>query len=59
MPLSPGNAFGRYLGEALEAIGDNSGACLAYKVVHDRWGSSDSNVTAARVKARRNVLGCK
>ena len=45
------------LGLALEAAGDQAGACAAYAPVILRWGSSKS-ITAVKAKARRLALSC-
>ncbi len=48
------------LGLALEAVGDASGACVAYQVVLDRWGSAKPrSVSAGRARARSGALGCR
>jgi hypothetical protein len=48
-----------HLGQALEATGDASGACAAYRVVRDRWGAArPRSVTAERAKERMRVLAC-
>jgi serine/threonine-protein kinase len=49
-----------YLGEALEAKGDHDGACAAYKVVRDRWGSAKPASSTGQLATRRSAaLGCK
>jgi serine/threonine protein kinase len=46
------------LGQALEASGDNAGACTAYGVVLQRWGTASRSITAAAAGARAKALGC-
>ena len=46
------------LGQVLEATGDTAGACAAYGVVLDRWGSTKRSVTASAASARTKVLAC-
>ena len=46
------------LGEVLAALGDKAGACGAYQVVVDRWGSAKESVTARAAAARGKALGC-
>jgi len=46
------------LGTALEST-DLRGACDAYRIVLDRWGSIPESRSAAVARARRSVLGCK
>jgi serine/threonine-protein kinase len=47
------------LGEALEARADTPGACAAYRVVRNRWGSAvPFSKTAAKAEARRRALRC-
>jgi tetratricopeptide (TPR) repeat protein/predicted Ser/Thr protein kinase len=48
------------LGEALEATGDQPGACAAYADVIARWGNAKPrSVTAEKARARAAALGCK
>jgi serine/threonine-protein kinase len=48
-----------FLGLAREAKGDTAGACAAYGVVRDRWGSAKpQSVTAQKAVARLRSLGC-
>ncbi len=48
------------LGEALEATGDQAGACAAYADVIARWGNAKPrSVTAEKARARVAALGCK
>ena len=48
-----------HLGMALEAKGDKSGACAAYRRVVDRWKSAKPrSVTAEQAKKRQAALGC-
>jgi serine/threonine-protein kinase len=48
-----------FLGLAREAKGDTAGACAAYGVVRDRWGSAKPrSVTAQKAVARLRSLGC-
>jgi predicted Zn-dependent protease len=48
-----------FLGKARESKGDKAGACAAYAVVRDRWGSATSrSPTAQLALARRAVLRC-
>ena len=47
-----------WLGQALEAAGDDAGACASYRVVLDRWGkarprSLSAELARDRMKARR------
>jgi serine/threonine-protein kinase len=49
-----------FLGMAREAKHDKDGACAAYAVVRDRWGSAKPrSVTAEKTLARIKALGCK
>jgi eukaryotic-like serine/threonine-protein kinase len=47
-----------YLGKAREATGDIHGACAAYGVVLERWGSSPLSRTGAEASERSRVLRC-
>jgi eukaryotic-like serine/threonine-protein kinase len=48
------------LGLALEAKGDDAGACTAYRSVVELWGSAKPlPLTAKRAKKRRAAIGCK
>jgi eukaryotic-like serine/threonine-protein kinase len=58
-PLAHTMAF-ELLGRALEKKGDSAGACAAYKVVIDRWGSAKpKSTTADRARARYKALACR
>jgi hypothetical protein len=46
------------LGQALDEKGDRDGACRAYSVVLQRWGSNKNSLTAEKVRARKKTLGC-
>ena len=46
------------LGQALEEAGDTAGACAAYAVVLDRWGTAKRSLAVATAGARAKVLGC-
>jgi serine/threonine-protein kinase len=49
-----------FLGQAREAKGDKDGACAAYGVVRERWGSAKPrSVTAEKALTRVKALGCK
>ena len=48
-----------WLGGALEKKGDAQGACAAYGVVLQRWGSVARSVTADAARARTRALDCK
>jgi serine/threonine-protein kinase len=57
-PVEHTRAYAR-LGQAREAKGDPHGACTAYRVVLERWGSAKPrSVTAEAVKARVKALKC-
>jgi serine/threonine-protein kinase len=48
------------LGHALEALGDEPGACAAYGLVLDRWGSAKPrSVTADEARKRTQALRCE
>jgi serine/threonine-protein kinase len=47
-----------HLGDALAQAGDARGACAAYKVVVDRWGSDKRSVSAKAARAKRAALRC-
>jgi hypothetical protein len=50
----------RYLGEALEASGDDAGACEAYGFVLRHWGEAKPrSITAELVKKRASALKCR
>jgi serine/threonine-protein kinase len=47
------------LGQALEATGDATGACGAYRKVLARWGNAKpKSVTADKARARSKALRC-
>jgi tetratricopeptide (TPR) repeat protein len=47
-------------GQALEATGDNAGACAAYAQVLRRWGdASPPSLSAARARERSRALRCR
>jgi hypothetical protein len=47
-----------WLGQALEQTGDPQGACAAYKVVLDHWGTKPVSVTADAARERAKALAC-
>jgi serine/threonine-protein kinase len=48
------------LGMALEATGNNAGACREYRAVLDRWGAAKPrSVTAEKVAAHAKAIGCR
>jgi tetratricopeptide (TPR) repeat protein len=48
-----------HLGAALEAAGDTTRACAAYKVVLDRWGNATpGSLTAEKARARFKAIPC-
>ena len=46
------------LGAAREAVGDQKGACEAYRRVLSRWGKAKESVTAKEVRKRMKALSC-
>ncbi|WP_437990416.1 protein kinase domain-containing protein [Sorangium sp. So ce145] len=49
-----------FLGQALEQMGEISGACEAYASVIDRWGNaSPRSVTAEQARARMKAIACR
>jgi serine/threonine-protein kinase len=48
-----------HLGEVLERLHDNAGACTAYQVVRNRWHRDKRSKSAREAMARMEVLGCR
>jgi hypothetical protein len=47
------------LGQALEAKGDNAGACEAYGFILDRWKNpKPRSITVEKAKERTKALAC-
>ncbi|HEY2515875.1 MAG TPA: protein kinase [Polyangiaceae bacterium] len=47
-----------HLGETLERLGDEAGACTSYRVVVNRWGREPRSISGAQARARATHLHC-